>query len=87
MLSQELHGAQRLVFGLDSFHRQVGLAHVAGTAPVFGTMAPNDATRGSEGEYSHFGGVALNGNIGGSQGVKYSVSSWDQQRLRAHRSA
>ena len=30
-------------------------------------MAPKGATGGSEGEYSHFGGVALNGNIDGSQ--------------------
>jgi hypothetical protein len=39
-------------------------------------MAPRGATGGSEGEYSHFGEVALNGNIGGSQRVKYSFEGW-----------
>ena len=44
-----------------------------GRSPCTLLAALKGAIGGSEGEYSRFGGVALNGNIGGSQIGKYSV--------------
>lgn len=41
-------------------------------------MALKVAIGGSEGEYSRFGGLALNGNIGGSQTRKYSAAGPEQ---------